>query len=189
MTEEPTPSRMRLKGGGKAAEPVGARSGRADLVRYPTQTSAVRSLLEGPAAPGERKLRLTTRLLEPLPAASEGRPPSTDARRVLQHLLRTPTVAPDPADQLRPTEPILAATVGAPQLVAAVVDDANGLGRLVRVRRLILELTQQEAADAAGVGRRFISELEAGKPTVELAKVLAVLRMLGLSMVVRQADG
>ena len=37
-------------------------------------------------------------------------------------------------------------------------------------------------AAAAGVGVRFLVELEGGKPTVRLAKVLAVLDALGLRL-------
>lgn len=190
MTEKTRKGGLRLKAGAGAGAPAGPQAARTDLVRFPTQTSAVRSLLGGAAEAGERKLRLTTRLLEPLPAASEGRPPSTDARRVLRDRVRTPTqAAPDGSPSPRPSAQNPTAGTSVPQLAAAVVDDPDGLGRLVRVRRQILQLTQQEASDAAGVGRRFISELEAGKPTVELAKVLAVFRTLGLLMVVRQADG
>ncbi|WP_428040612.1 hypothetical protein [Devosia psychrophila] len=34
----------------------------------------------------------------------------------------------------------------------------------------------------AGVGRRFLSELENGKPTAEIGKVLQVLTALGIDM-------
>ena len=56
------------------------------------------------------------------------------------------------------------------------------LGRLIRERRLAQGLTQQDLADAAGTGRRFISELEAGKATLELGKVLIVCAALGLDI-------
>lgn len=42
--------------------------------------------------------------------------------------------------------------------------------------------SQQEFADLTGVGRRFISELESGKPTAEIGKVLQVLTALGLDL-------
>ncbi|WP_282008769.1 helix-turn-helix transcriptional regulator [Brevundimonas aveniformis] len=56
------------------------------------------------------------------------------------------------------------------------------LGRLIRERRLAQGLTQQDLADAAGTGRRFVSELEAGKATLELGKVLIVCAALGLDI-------
>lgn len=42
-----------------------------------------------------------------------------------------------------------------------------------------MKLTQQEFAQKAGVGLRFIRELEQGKPTLRLDKVNQVLGMFG----------
>jgi transcriptional regulator with XRE-family HTH domain len=43
-------------------------------------------------------------------------------------------------------------------------------------------LRQDELAAAAGVGLRFLVELERGKPTVELGRALAVLAAVGLDL-------
>lgn len=51
---------------------------------------------------------------------------------------------------------------------------------IVKAARRELKLRQAELAAAAGVGLRFLVELEAGKPTVQLDKTLAVLDALGL---------
>jgi HTH-type transcriptional regulator / antitoxin HipB len=56
------------------------------------------------------------------------------------------------------------------------VDD---IGAVVRQARLAQGLRQDQLAAAAGVGLRFLVELERGKPTVRLDKVLAVLSALG----------
>jgi y4mF family transcriptional regulator len=53
------------------------------------------------------------------------------------------------------------------------------IGAVVRRTRLVQGLRQDQLAAAAGVGIRFVVELERGKPTVRLAKVLAVLHALG----------
>jgi len=53
----------------------------------------------------------------------------------------------------------------------------------VKTARRTLKLRQVELAAAAGVGVRFLIELEAGKPTVQLDKTLAVLNALGLDCV------
>ncbi len=53
------------------------------------------------------------------------------------------------------------------------------LGAAVRELRERAGLRQRDLALAAGVGERFLVELEAGKPTVRLDKVLAVLEALG----------
>lgn len=54
------------------------------------------------------------------------------------------------------------------------------LGEEVRVRRKALKLTQAELAMTSGTGVRFIGELENGKETCHVGKVLSVLRTLGL---------
>jgi HTH-type transcriptional regulator / antitoxin HipB len=58
----------------------------------------------------------------------------------------------------------------------------QALGNALRVARKQLGLTQPKLALAAGVGVRFVVELEAGKPTVRLAKVLRVIDALGGSL-------
>jgi y4mF family transcriptional regulator len=66
------------------------------------------------------------------------------------------------------------------------IRDAEALGRLVRDKRRQLGLNQTELAGIAGVGTRFVSELERGKPTAELGKVLQLLERLGLDVWVAQ---
>ena len=49
----------------------------------------------------------------------------------------------------------------------------------VRQKRKLYKMTQRELADRAGVGLRFIRELETGKPTLRLDKVNIVLDLFG----------
>lgn len=56
------------------------------------------------------------------------------------------------------------------------------LGRRIRAARKRAGLRQGELAALAGVGNRFLSELENGKPGVELGRVLRVLSALGLEL-------
>ena len=49
----------------------------------------------------------------------------------------------------------------------------------IRERRDARKLSQKELADLAGVGQRFVSELERGKPTVRVAEVDKVLAVFG----------
>jgi y4mF family transcriptional regulator len=49
------------------------------------------------------------------------------------------------------------------------------LGSALRQARTALHLTQSELALAAGVGVRFLVELEAGEPTVRLGHVLRLI--------------
>lgn len=60
--------------------------------------------------------------------------------------------------------------------------DTRTLGSLVRDERKAQGLRQEELAAASGVGVRFVVDLEAGKPTVQLAKALQVLSTLGCSV-------
>ncbi len=53
------------------------------------------------------------------------------------------------------------------------------IGAIIREARRMQGLRQDQLASAAGVGVRFIVELEAGKPTVQLGKTLGVLAALG----------
>lgn len=53
------------------------------------------------------------------------------------------------------------------------------LGQALRTARKQLDLTQSQLALAAGVGVRFIVDLEAGKPTLRLENVLRVIDALG----------
>jgi len=56
------------------------------------------------------------------------------------------------------------------------------LGDIVRKRRKQQGLTQAELAGVSGVGRRFVSELESGKESCQISKVLQVLRTLGVEV-------
>ncbi|MFA7578904.1 helix-turn-helix transcriptional regulator [Castellaniella sp.] len=53
------------------------------------------------------------------------------------------------------------------------------LGNALRAARKQLRLTQPQLALAAGVGVRFIVDLEAGKRTLRLENVLRVIDALG----------
>jgi HTH-type transcriptional regulator/antitoxin HipB len=59
------------------------------------------------------------------------------------------------------------------------VPDREEIGTFVRRRRLANRLTQRDLAELAEVGARFISELEAGKPTVRLDVANRVLAVFG----------
>jgi len=56
------------------------------------------------------------------------------------------------------------------------------LGAAFRAARIARGLRLEDLALAAGVGRRFLGELERGKPTVRLAETLRVAEALGVSI-------
>ncbi len=58
----------------------------------------------------------------------------------------------------------------------------NNLAITVKKNRKKLHLTQVEAAERAGVGLRFIRELECGKKTLRMDKVNDLLFLFGLEL-------
>lgn len=76
-----------------------------------------------------------------------------------------------------------------PTPMDATIRLSEDLGKLVRQLRAEQELLQTDLAGLAGTGNRFIVDLERGKPTLQLQKVLDVLDLMGLEVVVRRKAG
>lgn len=66
---------------------------------------------------------------------------------------------------------------------ARPIASAGDLGAMIKAVRQAQGRTQQQFADLAGVGRRFLSEMENGKPTLEFGKVLLVAAAAGIDLV------
>ena len=60
------------------------------------------------------------------------------------------------------------------------------LGRAIRDRRKELGYTQAFVADYAGVSTSFLSELENGKETIQIGKMLEVISLLGMDICMRR---
>lgn len=67
--------------------------------------------------------------------------------------------------------------------------DSTSLGLIVRRERKAQNLKQAELAAVSGVGIRFIVDLEAGKPTLQLEKVLRVITTLGCDITIAPPAG
>ena len=63
-----------------------------------------------------------------------------------------------------------------------IIATPSDFGQVLRDSRKAMGLTQQRFADLAGVGRRFVSECEAGKPRLEFGKVLQVAKAAGIDI-------
>jgi HTH-type transcriptional regulator/antitoxin HipB len=72
-----------------------------------------------------------------------------------------------------------------PQLAHALGSTAQ-LGTLVRSVRKEQGLTQLDVAGLAGLSNRFVIDLEKGKETLQMQKVLDVLALLGLEVTIRR---
>jgi y4mF family transcriptional regulator len=57
--------------------------------------------------------------------------------------------------------------------------NTNLLSKFVRQQRKFHKMTQKDLANRAGVGIRFVRELEGGKPTLRMDKVNIVLDLFG----------
>lgn len=62
---------------------------------------------------------------------------------------------------------------------SGVMREDNYIGNYVRYRRGQLGLTQEDLAHKAGVGLRFLRELEQGKPSLRMDKITQVLQLFG----------
>lgn len=56
----------------------------------------------------------------------------------------------------------------------------QGIGQLVRESRKRLGVTQRDLASTSGTGLRFIIDLEKGRETCQICKVLTVMQTLGI---------
>lgn len=63
------------------------------------------------------------------------------------------------------------------------------LGKEIRARRRELGYTQAFLADYVGVSASFLSDLENGKETIQINKLLDVLSLLGMDLcIVRRGE-
>ena len=58
----------------------------------------------------------------------------------------------------------------------------ENIGQFIRKVRKKLGITQRDLALTAGTGLRFIIDLENGKPTCQIGKLLQVLQVLGIQL-------
>lgn len=69
------------------------------------------------------------------------------------------------------------------------IRNAGDLGAAIREIRKRKGYTLEQTAGVAGVGIRFLSELENGKPTAELDKALRVAALLGIKIGASDPEG
>ena len=62
------------------------------------------------------------------------------------------------------------------------ISNMKELGRAIRARRKELGYTQAFLADYAGVSASFLSELENGKETIQVGKMMEVISLLGMDI-------
>ena len=67
-----------------------------------------------------------------------------------------------------------------------LLHSSKDISTVVKERRKALGYTQTEVASFCNVGLRFLSELENGKETLQLGKVLKVVNILGIDLIAKQ---
>jgi transcriptional regulator with XRE-family HTH domain len=65
---------------------------------------------------------------------------------------------------------------------------AASVGPAIRHYREQAGLTQAELADMAGLNRSYLSNLEQGKETEQMRRILRVLKLLGVRATLQEAD-
>ena len=65
---------------------------------------------------------------------------------------------------------------------------AASVGPAIRSYREQAGLTQQQLADLAGLNRSYLSDLEQGKETEQVRRILRILKLLGVRATLQQAD-
>ncbi len=63
-----------------------------------------------------------------------------------------------------------------------IITSTEDIGNLVKTTRKKQKLTQVQLAQLSNVGTRFLSDLENGKSTCEIEKVLKIMLNLGLKL-------
>jgi HTH-type transcriptional regulator/antitoxin HipB len=65
-----------------------------------------------------------------------------------------------------------------------VIRSSSDLGALIRERRIKLGLDQIALAKKAGTSRKWLIEVESGKPRAEIGLILRTLKALGVALAV-----
>jgi y4mF family transcriptional regulator len=155
-------------------EPANAARPKKSPIKYPNTATALRKQVEelrktDKAAPAVRLRvrpapdpvgRQETRLVSPRAAEMRPAPGAGKVAPARVALARRAEPAPEPT----------------------IIRTALALGDVVRHARRRQGLSQSDLAAAAGTGRRFISELEAGKQTLEFERLLKVCNALGITI-------
>jgi len=69
-----------------------------------------------------------------------------------------------------------------------MIHSTENIGQMVRTVRKKIGVTQSDLALTAGTGLRFIIELEKGKATCQIGKILQVLQVLGIQLHLSHAE-
>ncbi|MCD8326463.1 MAG: helix-turn-helix domain-containing protein [Lachnospiraceae bacterium] len=66
------------------------------------------------------------------------------------------------------------------------IADAKSFGETIRKRRKALHYTQAYLSECTGLSITFISDLEKGKPSIQLEKAIQVVNILGMDLLIEK---
>lgn len=112
-----------------------------------------------------------------------GRHPLVAEGNMLKALHPNLAIPSQPYVAERYPKPVITEAVGTTR---APLTSIAELGLMVRDARKAMKMNQTEFAAHAGVGRRFVSELEGGKPSLEFNKVIACAAAAGVDLFAKQ---
>lgn len=68
------------------------------------------------------------------------------------------------------------------------INNTKTLGETIRARRKELHYTQAYLAEFTGLSATFISDVERGKTTAEIEKIIRLINVLGLNLLVEKRE-
>lgn len=68
------------------------------------------------------------------------------------------------------------------------INNTKTLGETIRARRKELHYTQAYLAEFTGLSVTFISDVERGKTTAEIEKIIRLINVLGLNLLVEKRE-
>ena len=68
------------------------------------------------------------------------------------------------------------------------INNTKTLGQTIRARRKELHYTQAYLAEFTGLSVTFISDVERGKTTAEIEKIIRLINVLGLNLLVEKRE-
>ena len=68
------------------------------------------------------------------------------------------------------------------------INNTKTLGETIRARRKELHYTQAYLAEFTGLSVTFISDVERGKTTAEIEKIIRLIKVLGLNLLVEKRE-
>ena len=68
------------------------------------------------------------------------------------------------------------------------INNTKTLGETIRARRKDLHYTQAYLAEFTGLSVTFISDVERGKTTAEIEKIIRLINVLGLNLLIEKRE-